>query len=387
MKDDQSASPQTAANSKPKPATAAKMKPRHRRVIQALYLFVFLPSILTALYLYIFAEDQYASTMGFAVRSQEMTSPIDMLGGIANLSGSTGSDTDILFEFMQSQRLVRSIDEKLDLRKMYHMPSDPFFGIPNDSSIEDLVRYWSRIVKVYYSNTTGLIEVRVTAFKPEDAQKIGQAIYDQSVQMINNLSISARRDATQYAREQLQQAKERLKKSREAVQQFRLRTQIVDPEADILGRMGVLNSLQGQLSSAQIEADILAKTAGQGDPRLRQIERRVQVIKERLASERERFSRGHGEDGAYAQQVGEYERLAVDREFAETAYVAALGALDVAVAEASRKSRYLAAYIEPTLAETAEHPKRLTILVTLFGFLLAGWAISVMIYYSLRDRR
>ncbi|MDA5095393.1 sugar transporter [Aliiroseovarius sp. KMU-50] len=370
------------------PASPATVERRHRGIMVALFLVVFLPSLLSAAYLYLVARDQYSSTMGFSVQSQDASSAVDILGGITQLSGSSGSDTDILFEFMSSQTLVRAVDDKLNLRQIYHMPSDPVFGLPEDSTIEDLVQFWSRVVKVYYSASTGLIEVQVLAFKPEDAQRIGRAIYNESVQMINELSISARNDATQYAREELLQTKERLKDAREAVQQFRLRTQIVDPEADILGRMGVLNSLQNQLASAEVELDLLLQTAGGNDPRIGQMERRVDVIKDRLSVERERFSSDEGSDtGAYAKLVGEYERLAVDLQFAETAYLAALAAVDAAVAEASRKSRYLAAYIEPTLAESPEYPQREIISLTIFGFLFAMWAIGTMVFYSLRDRR
>jgi capsular polysaccharide transport system permease protein len=85
--------------------------------------------------------------------------------------------------------------------------------------------------------------------------------------------------------------------------------------------------------------------------------------------------------------VSEYERLQVDREFAEQAYVAALAAYDTALAEARRQSRYLAPYVRPTLAESSQFPERLTLLALVALFLTTGWAIAVLIYYSLRDRR
>ncbi len=382
------AAKKTPAKAPEKVVDGATMQPRHRRIIRTFYLCVALPCLIACIYLFAIAKDQYASTMGFSVRSQESSSAADILGGITNFSGSTATDSDILFEFIQSQRLVRAVDEKLDLRKIYHMPSDPLFGLSPDSSIEDLTGYWSQMVKVFYSNASGLIEVRVNAFRPDDAQRIAQTIYDESVQMINDLSITARRDATQYARDELTVAQQRLKDAREAVQTFRLRTQIVDPEADMLGRMGVLNSLQEQLATAQVDLDLLHQTSGASDPRSAQMERRVEVITERLARERERFSSSQNEsDVAYATLVGEYERLAVDRQFAETAYIAALSTLDSAIAEAARNSRYLAAYIQPTLAETAEYPRRVILMLTLAGFLFAAWTVGVLVYYSLRDRR
>ena len=78
--------------------------------------------------------------------------------------------------------------------------------------------------------------------------------------------------------------------------------------------------------------------------------------------------------------------LVVDRESAEERYRAALAALDVARAKASGQSRYLATYVQPTLAETSEYPQRGTIIGLAGLFLLLGWATLALIYYSVRDR-
>ncbi|MCI2399800.1 hypothetical protein [Aliiroseovarius subalbicans] len=370
-------------------ARPARMHKRHRRLLLSFYLFVCFPLIAAVGYLYFVAQDQYASTMGFAVRTEEVSSPVEILGGITDLSGSSsGSDTDILYEFIRSQRLVRLVDERLNLRKIYAAPSDPVFGLDPTGSIEALLTYWNRMVKVYYDPSSGLIELRVTAFQPEDAQRIGQAVFEESTALINNLSAIAREDATRYAASELELAVERLRLARLAMAEFRLRTQMLDPEADILGRMGLLNSLQEQLAAAQIDLDILNETTRSGDPRVERAERRVHVIEARIVEERAQFSTAEGTpNGAYATLVGEYESLAVDRQFAETAYLGALAAFDTARAEALRKSRYLAAYVEPTLAETAEYPQREVILFTLAAFLFGLWATLTMVYYSVRDRR
>ncbi|WP_424941096.1 sugar transporter [Aliiroseovarius sp. S253] len=371
------------------PAKPARRRKRHSMIRRFFVIGVLAPILLATLYLYVIAKDQYASYLGFSVRAEDSASPVEMLGGITELAGSSsGADTDVLFEFIQSQRIVRLVDEKLDLRKMYHMPSDPVFGIDPDVTIEGLQKFWGRVVKVFYDSGSGLIEVRVTAFDPDDAKAVADAIYDESTVMINKLTAVARDDATSYARSELEKAVERLSNARAAIQKFRLETQIIDPEADIVGRMGLLNSLQNQLASAQIDLDILMQTAREGDPRLIQARRRVDVIEQRLANERDRFSATDGTvNGAYANLIGDYERLSVDKQFAEQAYLSALAGVDAATAEASRKSRYLAAYIEPTLAEKPQYPRRLIILATLAGFLIGIWIVATMIYYSIRDRR
>lgn len=378
----------------PQPVNPAGLKWRHYSMLGTFMACVVLPFILSAVYLFAVAKDQYTSTIGFAVRSETITSALGMLGGLsglAGLSGSSSSDTDILYAYIQSQDLVEKIDARLDLRALYSRPDfDPIFTIAADVSIEDLTRHWRRMVRVFYDNGTGLIELRVHAFDPQDARAIAQAIAEESSDMINRLSAAAQEDATRHAREELARAVERLSAARIALTQFRSRTQIVDPLADVQGRMGLLNTLQQQLAAAMIELSLTQSTARADDPRIAQGERRVAVIETMIAEERRKLGVGTGDEAAGTEMsflVGEFERLSVDREFAEQAYLAALTAFENAQAEAQRQSRYLAVFSGPTLPQTATHPRRYVLALGVLGFSLMIWFIGLLVYYSVRDRR
>jgi capsular polysaccharide transport system permease protein len=354
---------------------------------------VLLPVAATTTYLAGWAVDQYASTLGFTVRREEGAKAADLLGGLGASLVGTGAthDGDILYEFIRSQELVAEIDAELDLRGLYgrHHAEDPVFGFDPRGTIEDLTRYWQRMVRISYDARSGLMELRVLAFDANEAQAIAAAIERKSTAMINDLSAIARADAMRYATEDLDLALERLKGAREALTAFRVENQIVDVAADIQGQMGLLATLQAQLANALIEQDLLRNTTAGSDPRIGQIRSRIAVIEARIKEERGKFSSAASGPGerSYAATVGEFERLTVDREFAERAYVAALSAVDVARAEANRQSRYLAAYVGPTLAERSEFPRSLLLtgLVGLFSFLI--WSIGGLVYYSLRDRR
>ena len=371
----------------------SRFRSRHWLVSFSFCMVVIAPTLLCAWYLWARAADRYVSTVGFSVRTEEIGSAIELLGGVAELSGSSSSDTEILYQFIQSQSLVRTVDEAFNLRSLWAKGDparDPVFAYHPPGRIEDLVSYWRRMVKVY-NDETGLIELHVQAFEPEDARRIAQMIYAESSKMINRLSAIARDDATGYAREELDRAVARLKTARTALTQFRNRTQIVDPSASVQSQMGLLSSLQLQLAQTLIDLDIQRQTTRSGDPRIEKYERRVRVIEDRILQEREKLGLGANGQGLqtnpFADLVGEYERLAVDREFAEQSYTAALAAYDAATAEARRQSRYLAAHIEPTLAESAEHPRRWTLVLLVAIFLFLAWAIAVLAAYALRDRR
>lgn len=377
----------------PVPAGRMRARLRHWAMLGLFLAGVVAPAALTALYLYSRATDQFASTVGFAVRSEETTTAMGLLSGLSgltSLSGSTGSDSNILYEFIQSQELVEKIDARMNLRAIFSRPrGDPVFAFDPAGSVEDLTAYWRRMVRVSYDHGTGLIELQVHAFSAAEAQAIGRAVFDEAADKINRLSAIARADATRYAGEDLAQAADRLAKARVALTEFRSRTQIVDPEADIQGQMGLLTMLQQQQAGAMVELNLLRDTARPGDPRLDQAQRRLAVIAAMIADERRKF--GSGDDGAggqdYSALVGEFERLTVEREFAERAYLAALTAYDNARAEAQRKSRYLAAYIQPTLPERPLYPQRLVLTALVFGFSFLIWAIVLLVWYSIRDRR
>ncbi|QFT83290.1 hypothetical protein FIU89_21895 (plasmid) [Roseovarius sp. THAF27] len=374
------------------PPTVARafMRPRHALLILSFVLVVLVPTGVSGWYLWTLAADQYVSKVGFSVRREDNNSAIDLLGGLTSFSGSSSSDTDILYEFIQSQRLVVDIDKALDLRRIWSKPEgDPIFSLDPDASVEDLVSYWNNMVRLSYGAGSGLLEVEVRAFAPEDATKIAETLFDESSEMINQLSAIARADAISYAREELDVAQERLKEARETITRFRNENQIINPESDLQSQAGLLGSLHVQQAEALIEIDMLNDTARAGDPRLEQAERRLAVIEKRIGAERQKlgFQGAEVGDNAFSEIVGEYERLTLDRQFAEKTYVGALAAYDSAQAEARRKTRYLAAYMEPTQAQTAKYPSRPTLLMLVGLFLFLIWSITSLVIYSVKDRR
>lgn len=369
------------------PAQPAQAKARHYGLVISFVLVVILPLLASAFYLYTRAADQYASYVGFSVRSESAApNAAEVLGGLGSLVGaSSTTDTDVLYKFIQSRDLVERVDARLNLREIWSKaPGDPIFGFRGDNSVEDLVSEWERKVRIYYD--TGMIDLRILAFDPQDAQSIASAILEEGGIVINELNAIAREDALRYSRDELERAQQRLREARQAVTEFRNRYQLVDPAADVQSQIGVVTSLQQQLAEQLVSLGLLQANAQPDDPRISQTELRISIIRDQIDAERQKFA-SNGENVALSDVVGQYETLAVDRQFAETSYTTALASYELARAEAVRQSRYLAPYIRPTLAQEAEFPQRVQLLVMIAGFLTLLWIIGSLMFYSLRDRR
>ncbi|MCL4674770.1 MAG: sugar transporter, partial [Pararhodobacter sp.] len=172
------------------PAQPARLKKRHLGVGLGMVLMVLVPLLATTVYLYVFAQDQYASNTGFTVRSEETSSATELAGGLTALvGGSNSSNADVLYAYIQSQQIVERIQEQLDIRAHFseNWGIDPVFSIWPDASIEDLLWFWGRIMRVSYDQASGLMDVQIRANSAEYAQELARLVVHESEEMINQL--------------------------------------------------------------------------------------------------------------------------------------------------------------------------------------------------------
>jgi len=370
-------------------AQKAVMHPRHWWLLALFLLTVVLPTAGYGWYLFTAAADQYQSDAGFSSRTETTPSPFDFLGAITGGSSSSSSDMDIVFQFIRSQELMKRVDAKLNLRAIFSKPvHDPLMRFDPAGSNEDLLTYWQSMVVPNFDRSSGLMTLTVWAFDPKDAQNIATEVLAQSTTMINDLSKTAQADTTRYSQESLAKSEKRMATAQQALTNFRVTNGILDPAQQMSGTAQVVNTLVQQMASAQIDLDMLSGTVPDSDPRLGQLKRRIGVIQSRMAAEQSKVG-GLSDPGApnYAKLLADYQNLLMEQDFAQKAYLTALGAYDQAVSEAQHQTRYLATYLQPTLAQTSTAPQRVlrTLLAALVGLLT--WSIGAMIYYALRDRR
>ena len=232
------------------------------------------------------------------------------------------------------------------------------------------------MVDVSYENHSGIIQVRATAFTPEDARAITRAILEKSTALVNHLAEQARTDAIRFAKVDLDEAEAHLRDLRRAARELPPRAPDGRSRRPTWrGRWGSSPRCRSELAKALVERDMLLTYAEPADQRVQQANRRITAISDRIEDERTTLG-APGTAGKMPEVVGDFEALKVDLEFASQAYTQALANLALARAEARRQSRYLAAHVEPTLAESSLYPRR-ALLSGLVGlFLLLGWGVA-----------
>ncbi|GAA6146980.1 capsule polysaccharide transporter [Pseudooceanicola nitratireducens] len=380
-------------------AAAARLRFRHRTAIASFLLMVLMPIAATGWYLFARAVDQFSSHLGFVVHSEDPSSysGLASLPLVAAFGGASSPDADILEAYLTSQALVEAMDDRFSLRESWSQTheTDPVFAFSPVGSIEDLTRYWSRMVKVDHDHGSGIIAVEIRGFDPERTQDIGIELQRLGSDLINRIGDVARTDRLRHSKQELQLAEERLSMARQVLTTFRLLHRIVDPIADLQGDMAVIHQLQQNLADERISLDLLRRNLAAGsssarqgviaDSRIVQSERRIEAIRGRIEEERQAFGDAGGQRDL-ARLMGDYEERVVAVELAQDGYALALAAHEANRAAANLQTRYLASYSPPTLAERPIYPKRWSILASVGFAAFLLWATVVLFGYGLRDR-
>ncbi len=370
------------------PSPARRGWDRLRRLPRSLIACVVAPTLVAALYYGLIASGQYVAEARFAVRSSEPVAS-DLLGTLTGIPGPGGSSQDsfAVRDYILSREGIEAISQNLDVRAIFRRDGTDWLSrLGADAPIEDVVEYWAQMIDVIFEPATGISTLRVRAFSPEDAQTLAAALLTEGELLVNRLSERARRDALSFAEAEVERAEQRLTEARRQLTEFRNQRQMLDPARAAEGRLGLVASLEGEVSRAQAELSTLRSYMHPSAAPIVSLESRIGALKDQIrVEERKLASRQANGLELMSTVVADYERVSGEHGFAERAYLSALTGLEAARAEALRQSRYLVSFVQPRLPEDATRPRRLLAIVTVFCSACVVWALGALGVAAIKD--
>ena len=348
-------------------------KPRVWRTVGRFLGIVVLPTLLAAAYFGFVAADRYVSEGRLLVHSA------NSLGRVAapDLSmadvpkGSGAEDAYAVREFMLSRDGMRLLLNKADLRQaVARAGRDLVWRFPSvltGESDEALYRLYGSLVSVDYQTTTGLIALRVEAFAPEDARRMAAVLIDGAEALVNRLNERAKADAIDVAEREVIRSRALAVAAQERLTAFRQRESVVDPTLLSQTAISTIAALSLQAVEVAAELDVTQHTSP-SSPRILPLQGRIRAIEGQIDRERGILAGGQG---SFARQIAEYERLLLDRDFAQKAVVSSLNLRETARVDAQRQQSYLDRVAEPRAADEAFYPHRI---LWVLGVCLAGVA-------------
>jgi capsular polysaccharide transport system permease protein len=352
---------------------------------------VVLPTFLAAIYYGLIAANVYVSETKFVIHTRS-ASQTNVLGGLLQSSGlSQGTDTTFaVIDFMGSRDAVNLLEKSNQLRAVLNRPEADYFSkfpsLFTGDSFEELYRAYSGVlttgfVYAYYDSTTGISDLQVKAFRPEDAQAVAVALLQYGEQLVNRMNERAIRAAVEVATAQVSQSEQRVARSQTKVRDFRNRESMVNPSQSSNTVLDLIAKLSGDLANSKAQLSELLK-ASPNSPQIAPVANHIAAVEKQIAEEGLKVV---GDERSIAPKISEFELLSLEREFADKQLASATVSLEAARIEAQRQQLYLDHVVEPNLPDYPLFPKRLLdVLAVLVGTLLL-YGISWLLVTGIRE--
>ncbi|HEY8261696.1 MAG TPA: lipopolysaccharide biosynthesis protein [Methylosinus sp.] len=348
---------------------------------------VVIPNVTSVVYFGLLASDQYVAEARFTVTSADLPK-VAGLGAAVGLPGAMiAQDTVIVTNFLESRPLVEQLERQVGLRKLYSAPSiDWWARFDETKPIEKFVDYWLTMAQVKVSLQSGIVELKVRGFTPQDARRIADAVVADCEALINNLNERMREDAVRASEQDVAYAAERLKTAWTDLERVRNEEGLLDVSLASKSKTDVLSGLESNLLAAQQEYQIKRNYLEEQAPQLRVLKRRIEALEGQVAERKAELTTHEGKGLAalaartLSGSMTKFANLDLEHKLAQTRYQAAIAALDGARLLSERQLLYLQVIDPPATPEQARYPKR-TLYIGVFllaSLLLYGVTVGLM---------
>jgi capsular polysaccharide transport system permease protein len=351
-------------------------------------LAVVIPTLVSAIYFGFIASDVYISESRFVVRSPQKQAPTG-LGALLQGAGFSRSedDTYTVHDFILSRDALKELEKEFQLSRAFGGAQVDrfarFAGIDPDDSFEALHRYYQKRVTLEVDAVSSITVLRASAFDAEHARQMNEKLLELSERLVNQLNDRGRQDMVRFAAAEVATAENNARAATLAISKFRAQKGVFDPERQSTLQLQLVSKLQDELIATKTQLAQIRELT-QYNPQIPALQNKLETLQQEIRSE---LAKVAGGDRSLSNQSADFERLALDRAFADRQLSAALTSLELARNDAARKQLYLERIVQPSLPDVAQEPRRLRSVVATFLFSVILWGILSMLLASVREHQ
>jgi len=350
-------------------------------------LTVLVPVVGAIVYYGLIASDVYISESRFVVRSPQRQGQSALVGALLQGTPLTRSQDDAysVHDFLLSRDALKELDRQLAIRKMYSNDAADAFnrfpGLDWDKSFESFYRYYRRQISVDFDPTSSITVLNVHAFNSADAQRINDLLLRMSEHLVNDLNERSRQDLILVAEREVKVAEAKVTDTALALSSYRSKRSIFEPDKQAALQLQGVAKIQEELLATEGQLAQLRKLSP-SNPQIPSLIAKVEMLRMSIASESAKVT---GAGDSLSARAPNFERLALEKSFADRQLAAALTSLESARSEAQRKQLYLERLVEPNLPDSAMEPRRIRSVFTVLVLGLMAWGVLSLLVASIRE--
>ncbi len=352
-----------------------------------IFYFVFLPTLITFLYLVFWASPMYISNMKFSVQNTKPSiSGLDLASLMGGGIGRGAHENYVVLEFLQSLSLINEVDKELHIKDHYSSHDYDFISrLTSHPTTNELLKYWNFAVTSSLDVEGGIIDVDVKAYTPEMAQNISKKLLAKSELLVNELNKRLQQDSIKLAEEEVKIAIAKVNNLQNKMRKFREKHSTFDPELTATGMQTRIEALQGEYTKLQTELNMALSIMSPNAPQVKNLKSSLAAVKKQLDVENAKVASSKSDTKTLSSVVAEYEALTMDLKFAKEQQVMAMKAFETARVQGHAQTSYLVCIQEPTLPDESLYPRVFLFTFYTFCGTLLGLGLISLVVAAVRE--
>lgn len=317
--------------------------------------------LFTTIYWSVVASDIYVSEAHLVLQRTDAAVGTGKATDLVSLMTGTNASRDLLLlrDYLRSNDMMVGLDRDLALRSHYGDPRKDvlsrlwFWNRP----YERFHDYFLSRVDVTYDDYSQVLVVRARAYSPDMAHAIADAMIHRGEQYMNQLDNQLAREQVEFVDTQIVGMRSRMQDARRDVLQYQNKHGLVSPKMTVESVSAVVAQLEQKRADLLARRQAMAGYLTASAPDMVQINTEIDAIARQIAEQNARLA-SVGNSGLNV--VAEQQELLESRaEMAESAYKAALAALEKQRIDAVRKLKSVQILQTATFPDYPMEPRRI----------------------------
>lgn len=247
-------------------------------------------------------------------------------------------------------------------------------------------KFYQKRVETVLDDTSGLLQVNVEGFSPQDAQTIAQAILKESERFINEISQSAAREQMAFAEQELLKAKTRLQTAKNELLAFQSRYGVFDPLKQAEAKANLTTGIESKIAEKETQLTTMQTYLNENAPQIIMLKSEINALKKQLAKETSKIV-SSSNSKRLNDLAARFQDLTIEAQFAQDAYTVALTSIETTRIESSRKIKQLVVIQNASEPQDPEYPKKIYNILTIFVLLSAIYGIVKLIAMIIEEHK
>lgn len=315
------------------------------------------PMLLSTMYFVFWASPGYVSEVRFVLRSSAPILSRDRYStSTVEPKAKIVQDTAVLLNYLSSPAIVQDLAGKISFDEYFRSQRVDYFSkLSSDATQNDMLKYWKKHYAAYVSPKSGIVELEVIAYTPDQANNLLKIVLELAEQQVNKLSSGMWSDLRNSTQLDVDEAARSVSGLRGELRDIQNQTGVFDIDLSADRISSVLTTIESEIAALKSRRIALRESVSVTSPQISEIDRRLKGLEEQSGELRSQIA------GVSANNLADFsakfDHIRLELRLGEKKLEAAISDMEKIKLVSAMQLVYVDNFTEPSTPDEATYPK------------------------------